>query len=404
MPICFNSRYNESMNARLGLWFHLLAVFGAASSFVVVGVLLPGMMDHYNLTLAEAGVVPVVRGMGEIVAAFFMALVIRKIGERNTFLGGHGLIAFAFGAMAVTWGYPVFLFLLFLSGVGVQLIVGTVTSMQGRLGGARQGRSVSMVFLAISGANIVAPALVGWGLHADYEWRTILTLIGGLFVLLTVVQWLVGPLSQRDPAELNAESKQTSDGGSIYRDIGLWMTGITLMVWISSQGLFLMWLPTYTVSALGVAPELAGLPLSGYTLGNLLSRIFLLNLADRFSPRKMMMASSTIGGLFSIGVVTADSLSLLMIFSFIVGLMSGMMTPLFFTFAGKRLGAGAELVGFLFSALLISEAFTPGIAGMVAESFGLTWGISLIPLSLFGSAFLLVFYPRVTSRFRQGVS
>lgn len=355
----------------------LISGFLAPLSLTIASLLLPDFSQEYGLDLAASGLVPTLRSAGEFAGALASGVIVGRLGLWRTFLLGHGCMAL--GCLALFWPstYVLFLALIFLTGLATAFIVTTMTTLAAGIDPERPGRHVGAAFASLAAGQVGWPLIMGWPLALGTSWRTITAGVGLVAALIWLVQGLVGSPPSKD--------EQTTQGPSmrqVFADRRLWRIGGIKMMWMASHMIMGVWLPTYVVEHLGHDAQMAGAALSMYMAGVLGSRLVMVRLTKDFRPVQLLLAGSFGAMAVGIGMLFAPSWELFMGAVFVVGLLNGAGVPLFLSHAGERFGSTSGVFGALMAIGLISVTVSPGIAGTVAQVYGLWTAFWMVPAAL----------------------
>lgn len=358
----------------------LLSYIVNAMDRQLFSVIAPDVRTALHLTVPQIGLAATIftlgMGLAGIPSGYFLGVMSRK----NVSIVGLIVFSVATFLTAFAHGIPDLLVYRFVSGLGeaiqltALLAIGTTYFFQHR---AVAASSLNFTFGlgAVLGPNIAAAIL------SSTNWRMpfmIFGLLGAVALVLIVI--FVKPWF----AEVKASDQAVKNIGPVNEDglaDSIWSrTPIVLAVATVFAGLaiygYLGLYPTFLREALGFTPKQAGLAVSFYGFGALLSLIggwF----GDRFDYRKILFVSLVIssvsGGLLFTGL--GKSLTMHIIFSFVFGgAISGMV------YANLSAGiiksvkrANASYASGLFvSSLYIPAGFAGYLLGQLKEFLGWT--------------------------------
>jgi MFS transporter, DHA1 family, inner membrane transport protein len=350
-------------------------------------VLASDVRKALELSLPQAGLASTVFTLGMGLAGIPTGFLLGKMSRKNVVLLGLVLFSVATYLTGYASSLTDLVIYRFISGLGEAmqltaiLAIGTTYFLNHR---AVAASSLNFTFGigAILGPNLGA-AILG-----ATNWQTPFIIFGlaGLPTFILIV-FFVKPWFSESVAATSTVQESNADndsGGALLSRTPMIMALATVFAGLAIYG-YLGLYPTYLREALGFTPKQAGLAVSFYGAGALLS-LFGGWLGDRFNYQKLLFISlliaSITGGILFSGV--SDSLTVHIALSFLFGAsISGM--------AYANLSAGiiksvkrsyaSKASGLFVASLYIPAAFAGYILAALKGSFGWT-GAGLIQISL----------------------
>ncbi|HEY8605892.1 MAG TPA: MFS transporter [Noviherbaspirillum sp.] len=362
--------------AALGMFIILLVSYVInAMDRQLFSVLAPDVRSALGLSLPQVGLAATVFTLGMGVAGIPTGYLLGKMSRRAVTIIGLIIFSAATYLTAYAKGMPDLLLYRFVSGLGeamqltALLAIGTTYFLRHR---ALAASSLNFTFGigAIIGPNLGA-AILG-----ATQWQMPFMVFGLMgAVVLVLIMLFVKPWF--------TETQVSEQDAGMVREDGLadtiWArTPMTLALATAFAGLaiygYLGLYPTFLRDALGFTPKEAGLAVSFYGFGALLS-LFGGWLGDKYDYRKLLIVSLIIsaasGGILFAGL--GKSLALHIVFSFVFGAaISGMVY--------SNLSAGiiksvkrrnaSYASGLFVASLYIPAAFAGYLLGVLKEDFG----------------------------------
>jgi DHA1 family inner membrane transport protein len=342
-------------------------------------VLAPDVRKALALTIPEVGLAATVFTLGMGIAGIPTGYLLGHISRRSVAIVGLIIFSAATFLTAYAHGMPDLLLYRFISGIGeamqltALLAIGTTYFMNHR---AVAASSLNFTF----GIGAVIGPNLGAAILGATEWQMPFIVFGvsGVVALMLILAF-VKPWFSEVQADEQATTAAPEEGvaDSIWGRQPVTLAIATMFAGLAIYG-YLGLYPTYLREALGFTPKQAGLAVSFYGFGALLS-LFGGWLGDRYDYRKLLVVALVIsavsGGLLFTGL--EKSLALHIAFSFIFGAsISGM------AYANLSAGiiksvkrANASYASGLFVAsLYIPAAFAGYLLGTMKESFG--WSVA----------------------------
>ncbi|MCL6636599.1 MAG: MFS transporter [Alicyclobacillus sp.] len=363
----------------------LLAYVVNAMDRQLFPVLATDVRQALHLSLPQVGLASTIFTLGIGVAGIPTGYLLAKTSRKNVALLGLFVFSAATLLTAFAQGLPDLLLYRFVSGMGeamqltALLAIGTTYFRHHR---AVAASSLNFTFGigAIIGPNLGAWILSRSNWHAPF---VMFGLIGGVVLVISMVgvrTWLTEV--QADPV-VTADSPDAHLASSIWARTPAVLALATVFAGLAIYG-YLGLYPTYLREALGFSPGAAGLAVSFYGFGALLSLVGGW-LGDRWRYTRLLMLSLVLSAISGALLFSGlhQSLALHILFSFIFGgAVSGMVYANLSAGIIKsvRREKASQASGLFVSSLYIPAAFAGYLLGMFKQFMGWT-GAGMLMLS-----------------------
>lgn len=271
--------------------------------------------------------------------------------------GAHSLLAMMSGPR---WQFQLGIALLALSAPGFSaLIFGRLIA---RRFDRHRGLALGLATTGLAVATLLLPPLIAWVI-AGYGWRAGYLVLGGAALLIGLPLALVA-VRTAGPAETAIQTVATVSGGSLsWRDTLFWrLAGSTMLINIGTVGMVTQLAQIGRDRGFGLAE--AGLLLSAYALSQIVGRLGIGLLIDRFAANRMaaLFGLASAAG-FAALVPGQGGLALVCVAVFFAGLLNGAEFDLLPYFASRlfALETYGELYGRLLMLAILGSA--TGIVG-----------------------------------------
>lgn len=338
-------------------------------------VLAPDVRKALGLTLPQVGLAATVFTLGMGLAGIPTGYLLTRMSRRGVAITGLMIFSVATYLTAYATGMPDLLLYRFISGLGeamqltALLAIGTTYFMNHR---AVAASSLNFTFGigAVIGPNLGA-AILG---ATHWQMPFIVFGLSGIIALVLILLF-VKPWFTEVKAGEQAAATETEDGlaDSIWARQPMILAIATMFAGLAIYG-YLGLYPTYLRDALGFTPKQAGLAVSFYGFGALLS-LFGGWLGDKFDYRRLLFIALVIsaisGGLLFTGL--GKSLTLHIVFSFVFGgAISGMVYANLSAGIIKSVkrASAAYASGLFVASLYIPAAFAGYLLGTLKEHVG----------------------------------
>ena len=236
------------------LIFLMFAMFAMTTD--AVGTVIPQVIREFDLGLTAGGSFQYATMSGIGIAAIALGFLADRIGRKWTILLGLAFFGVSSGLFAAGHSLPLFVVLLFFSGLGIGIFKAGALALIGDL--TRSTREHAATMNLIEGffgiGAIIGPALVAFLLQQQTSWKWIYLIAAMLCALL-----LLGIAMARFPAPVReqAEPADPRDALRMMREPTAWFFGAALMLYVGAEAAIYVWVPTYLAGYAGPFPWLA---------------------------------------------------------------------------------------------------------------------------------------------------
>ncbi|MBK4738354.1 MFS transporter [Noviherbaspirillum pedocola] len=362
--------------AALGMFVILLLSYVVnAMDRQLFSVLAPDVRKALGLTLPQVGLAATVFTLGMGLAGIPTGYLLSRMSRRSVVILGLVIFSAATYLTAYASGMPELLVYRFISGLGeamqltALLAIGTTYFLDHR---AVAASSLNFTFGigAVIGPNLGAAILGATRWQTPFIVFGLLGVVALVLIFLFVKPWFTEVRADDQPA---AQAAEEGVAETIWARTPMTLALATVFAGLAIYG-YLGLYPTYLREALGFTPKEAGLAVSFYGFGALLS-LFGGWLGDRYDYRRLLVLSLVVsaisGGILFAGL--GKSLAMHILFSFVFGgAISGMVyANLSAGIIKSVMRAKASYASGLFVAsLYIPAAFAGYLLGTLKESFG----------------------------------
>lgn len=238
-----------------------------------VGVIIPHVIERFDLGMTAGGAFQYATMSGIAIAALGLGFLADRLGRKATIILGLVLFGASSALFAIGDDFLFFVGLLFVGGLGIGVFKAGALALIGDISTSTRQHSATMNtvegFFGIGA--IIGPAVVAWLLHtgADWKWLYVVAaaLCGGLVVASAFARYPIRLTSPDAPKSTMADAVRMA--GDPYA-LGF---GAALMLYVAAEAAVYVWAPTYLLGYQG--------PLVWFAL-YAVSIFFVLRAAGRF--------------------------------------------------------------------------------------------------------------------------
>ncbi|NWE77783.1 MFS transporter [Pseudomonas yamanorum] len=387
---------------KLSKWHVLIGGFIAyifdAMEIVLLSVALPVIRGDLGLGINEVGLLVTATLIGMGFSSITIGWYADNFGRRSAMLASLIIFGALTSVLSFVHDFYLFLFIRFLSGVGLGGLWSTVSAYVAESWPEKQrSRATSFVISAFPIGAIVAAVTAKFFLP---DWRT-LFLFSGLAVILPIF-YVYFFVAESQIWKIQKQVNSATKGQVLVSEIfapelrrstllGTLAASFALLgYWGSST-----WLPTYLVQERGLSLALMATFIAVLNVGNFLGLNFFGYVADRFGKRITVAISLLLtAGMLPIYLFASNEQSLLWlgpIYAFFIafaGLFGSLFSQIYPTRV-RTLGAG-----FCFNAGRGLAAFGPVLLSGIASHYSLAAGLMVCASFFVVSAIFVMMLPR----------
>lgn len=359
----------------MAIAFYAFIAIGIAESGL--GVLLPSILDTFNLTPATVTFLFVSQITGYVLAALSSSLISSHVGFASMLLVAAITLTTALVAYALAFVWLVMVAVGILLGLSIGLIDAGINTYI--VGNRREAKWIGLLHAFYGVGALLGPAIATTLLIVGLTWRQIYLVIASIVALLIVgIVWIIRIRYPPMMGKLAASNTNPlANLQLVLRTPSVLLAGLFLLVDIGIEASMSNW--TYTVQHISrqIPASSAGYSVSALWLGFTLSRVALGLLVSWFGAVRLINVSLVmlILGLLCWWLLPGHWFSLPLI-----GFAMAAIFPTTIWLMPKRVPASLvpAAIGFVTSFSSIGAALVPSAIGWIADRFGL----ESIPISI----------------------
>ncbi len=358
--------------ARLTLAYAAFILIGLNDG--VVGVQLPSVITHYQISTATVGLLFPASALGYLAAAFNSGALLERLGRRAFLALGAAMWALGLLLFATLPPFPALLPALCGVGFGVGILD---AGLNAYIAGLPRGASLLNYLHAFYGVGaLLGPLLATAMLASVFGWNATYYALA-----LGVAAAMAGVFLRFERRNRPVRHAGSDDGGLLratLRSPLVWLSALFLLVYVGVEVSLGAW--SYTLLTVGrhITTLSAGWMVSGYWLGLTLGRFLLARVVERVGPARVIqwLTGGVILGALVVWVAPGSKLAALGLWlaGFSLGPIFPSVIAVISSVTSARLRQSA--IGFAASLGSMGAAVFPWVAANLAQRLGL-W--SLLP-------------------------
>ncbi len=352
----------------------------------VFSLVLPGLIETFDLSLAQAGLCITALEMGGFLAMLVLSFAMDRWGAIRLLSGCVLVGSGALFLSTIASTYEVLLGLFFLLGAGTAATASTVNTLMADMG-ERRGFYLGIVHSAFGFFSIVAPLVAG-ALIVYAGWQAYYVLVGLMGLLIALI-FFFGTRTARTAWQPLALNPTTNSSSMVtLRRIGLICLGVSTLVGV--QAIFNSWSYLYARERFFIEHGMATLAPACIWSGILLGRTSHTFLSRYWSAQVLLLGSCLMAAIAVLGVHWAPVFWLAAVAFVGVGMGVGGAYQLGTAWAAacapQRIGTAST---FIMAAGALGAGMWPWFTGLAIEFGGFTYlpWVVLVALGLGSIAF-----------------
>jgi fucose permease len=287
-------------------------------------------------------------------------------------VGGNVLIAFGLLVLHWTTDYQMLLGAAFVGGVGagiLDMILSPIVSSLTR--GQSQTRALNVLHSFYCIGAIMTILAGSLALRFGLSWRTLALGLSPIPVVVGIAMWLLPMPSLVETGLVRIPTRQ------LIRQRFFLLTMVAIFLGGATELGMAYWLPAYAEKSLGYSPWIAGLAFLGFSLAMTVGRLGMMFLPKTVGAIPLMLfccaASALLFPIASFAPIPGWAVAACIL----VGLTGSCLWPTTLAVAADRYPQGGATMFALLGALgNFGGIFMPWLVGVVADHWGLRWGLA----------------------------
>jgi len=271
------------------LTFMMFTMFAMTTDSV--GVIIPQVIRQFGLGMTAAGSFQYATMAGISIAAIGLGFLADRFGRKTTIIAGLAVFGISCLLFGVGRGFPTFVALLFLGGLGIGVFKSGALALIGDLStSTRQHTSTMNLLEGFFGVGaIIGPALVAWLLSRGAGWQWLYVIASAICAVL-----IAGAALARYPTPPPAarEGGHTGEMLGVIRDPYALGFSVAAMLYVGTEAAVYVWAPTYLTGYQGPLIWLATYAVSVFFVLRALGRFLGAQMLSRFHWSAVLLVAT----------------------------------------------------------------------------------------------------------------
>ncbi len=363
----------------------LATMFVYAASVFILPVSLENIRKDLSLNLTQGGIFGFLSSIAQFIIMVSSCFISAHFGKIKTLRFSLLIVSLAFIIFSFVNNYIIALLVYIFFGLGSGVLEALLTPFVQDLYPDDKGQKQNLLHSFWPLGSITSFILAGFLLSNEISWRYIFL---GYAIVIAFVIFLY-PSSKKISLPLSSTSLMHIK--EILTEPIFYLLGFALFLAGGAEIAFGFWLPTLVQIHFGGSPFFGGVAAALFSLGMFIGRVTVSNIAKHISLYKIMIISAIFSLIFSITFVVFESIVIMYIFTFIMGLSIACQWPSLQTFAVDIIKKDATLIMVFLSCFGIPGSSSATlILGVLGDKYGLKNAFYIIPVYLLLFLILLI--------------
>ena len=336
---------------------------------LMTGSILTYLMNDYNLTYNQVGLLVSAQAIGNLTAVLFSGVIVNLLGRKKALMAIGVLFAIGFGGIILT-SSPILLgILLFLSGAGWGINANLVNVLVSEATDGHTGYT-NILHMSFAIGAFISPLLVSTLTSFDISWKVAvilfaITAISLIFVFIKV------PIKEPE----RKQKEKVKPSFDFLKDPKYFLYMAIFFCYVGSETALNSWLITYLVQEGVMAIEKAPLMLSALWVTIIFGRMAAAY-TSKFIRKDILLAGANLSMFISVGLFLVNKdprLTIVLIIA--IGLSMAGIYPTTVANASYLLTGAGLASGILFAGGGLGASVVPYIVGAIAENKGILEGL-----------------------------
>lgn len=358
-------------------WPCYYAFFANGMMALVLGAILPYLMNEAGINYSVAGSLLSAFAIGNFLASFVNPFLVSKIGRKKTTVGLTLLIPVSLGGIAACHNIFILIVACLLLGIGR----GTVSIINNMVVNDHIGTTAALNLLhtVFAVGAFLAPLLTTFYISHQMGWSAIIYTVM-ILCFLSCIGYT------RLPLEEKITKNQKHDGSNherkFLKDAGFYMMGGVLFFYLGVENCVNGWFVTYFKS-MGIMSDSYATNLVSITwLVIMVGRLLVAYLSTRVSKKVLILINCSATGVFFILLISTNQLTWITVALIGLGFFFAGIYPTSVSQGGEYIKGSTLGMSLLLGMAALGGIVTPQIVGVVADYIGMTGAIAILAVNI----------------------
>ena len=343
---------------------------------LVLGVVLPYLIDEMRMNYSVAGSLLSAFAIGNFLASFINPILVKKIGRKKTTVGLTLLIPVSL--LVISLCPPVYILFVFCLLLGIGR--GTVSIVNNMVINDHIGTTAALNLLhtVFAVGAFSCPLLATYYIGHNMGWRAIVYTV----MILCFISWLGYmrlPLEEKVQSDTKVKQQEEKQ---FLKNIGFYTMGGILFFYLGVENCVNGWFITYFKS-MGIMSDRYATNLISITwIVIMLGRLVTAYLSSRVSKKKLILMNCSATAIFFVLLIATKELLWITVAIIGLGFFFAGIYPTSVAHGGEYIKGSTLGMSLLLGIAALGGIITPQIVGVVADAMGMIPAIMILVVNV----------------------
>ena len=382
---------NSSNIASAGVLYLIFLIYALSTG--LLGSVMAMLITDFNVSISSGGTFSIVQYAGSAVGILFSGRMLCKMSKWKILIIFD--VIFAIGMLLVLGvsGIVFFLILMLIVGIATKIIDITANAAISQMFTENKGVFMNLLHACFGIGNFIGPIMASSMLEKGIRWQMAYFVVGIIAASGFVVLFVFSKTA--NASVLEPDNKEKLEVARLLKNKRIWLLIIILFFYCGHQIGASSWMPMYLAEVKGAGTIIAGIGISMFWLGLIISRLGCSFLSTRINVRKLLCIGAVLGAILYGAGISFANIYISIAGCTCAGLFAGATIPLCMTIGYEDNPEYQATVSMLlFLSICAGQIVFPWLMGLIGETAGLSAAIScnvgLLGLTaVFGAILLL---------------
>jgi len=362
------------------------AFFVNGMMVLMVGTILPYLIEEANLSFSIAGGLLSAFAIGNLLASFVNPPIIAKFGRKRTIIALSSLIPIC---LIIIMGIPS-IPVLYLSFVFLGIGRGSVSIFNNTVVNERaEGKSsmLNILHMAFAIGAFLAPFLSSLYISHQLTWKHLGYTVVALFALTILLLCFI-PIPLDEGKSKGIKKEQTNTNRSYIKSKDFYVIGLILFFYLGLENCVNGWFITYFKKS-GIMSDKLATNLVSYTwLAVMIGRLVTAFLSTKVKKKTLILINCILTTGFLGLLISTTNVNIIVLSITLLGFFFAGIYPTCIANAGSIIKGSPSGMSMLLAIAALGGIIAPQIVGIIADAIGLGGAIGVL---LFSNVFMVFF-------------
>lgn len=360
----------------------------------MIGELLPAIMEDFNLTMSQGGLLQTLFNIGGIFTLLGMLYFADKIRKSKLVYFGFLVTAIALAAAGLlVKSYPFLLLSFVVLGSSTKVFDVAVNAFVNDINTKGREFFLQMLHMSFGIGAVFGPAYASFMIINNYGWETAIWFLALIFAVMLVISIFTMMIPSGEIERQLTHHRHKALGLiSLIKNPQVWVLFIGAGCFSGAYVGIVTWFPTFAKTLPGRSGALSGVILSVFFFGYVISRGIASFILTVKNARILIIVTSFMGGLLFLLSFLAPQTWVFFTLMPMAGFFAGATLPMIIFVACTIFpNNSGGVTTILYIGISVFAMIVPYLMGVIGDEFGIAASLPIVSYLMFTAAFVSLF-------------